>query len=393
MRLAIIRTHPTQYFSPLYHRLATIPGLQIKVFYVLKNRGQGEFDPGFNQNIAWDVSLLNGYEYEFVEPSPLPLRPTHVFECRSPKLIKKLKEGNFDAIFCAGYSLWLDWQILIYALGNKIPLICRPELNEKQSSRGLIKTFLRTSFLQWYFSQVSAFLYIGKRAKEDYLGFGGDNQKAFFSPYAIDNSVYSQSNETATSKKQLQKQMGFENCQCVLLFAGKFIPQKGFSLLVEALKLIDPQIKLGLLIVGDGPERESSLKQLSQTKLEHVYFAGFQNQSNMPKFYSSADVLVVPSIREPWGLVVNEAMASGIPVIASNCVGAAYDLVEEGKTGYIFESNNPKALAHSVTQFMKIFSAFGFSETYIKNKVSSFDIENAAQGFQSAIQFIRQSHK
>ncbi len=391
MRLAIIRTHPTQYFAPLFRYLAKIPGLRIKVFYVLKNRGQGEFDPDFNQEVTWDVSLLEGYDYEWVPPSPLPFKPKHVFECRSPRLIERLKEEKFDAIFCAGYALWLDWQVLLFAIGNKIPLICRPELNETPHPRGVLKTWLRTQFLSWYFSKISAFLFIGDKAKKDFLNFGGEPSKTFFSPYSIENDRFAPVDPTSANKKALRKAMGFNECDLVLLYVGKLIPHKGVDLLVEALSILirEKKYRIGMMIVGDGPKKTSILEKFHKINLQHFHFAGFQNQSHLPNYYYAADVLVVPSVKEPWGLVVNEAMASGTPVIASDCVGASYDLIEVGKTGYVFKSNDQESLAKTLVRFYETFSQSGFSSDYIRSKVSAFNIENSASGFVEALRSIK----
>lgn len=393
MRLAVIRTHPTQYFSPLFRSLSKVPGLELKVFYILKDRGRGEFDPGFNQKVSWDVDLLEGYEYEFVPAEPLPLRPKHIFESRSPKLIERLEEGNFNAVFCAGYALWLDWQIIFFALKNKIPLICRPEFNELGIHRGWLKTWIRTKILRWYFSKVSAFLFIGQKAREGFLGFGGNPSKAFFSPYSVKNESFSIPDFKNENKEALKRELGFQKCDLVLLYVGKLIPHKGVELLVQAIEKLECEIKIGLLLVGDGPEKENLLLKIKNLKLEHFYCAGFQNQTQLPKYYHTGDVLIVPSLLEPWGLVVNEAMASGTPVIASDMVGSAYDLVEEGKTGYMFESSDPISLAQAIQTFYKKSIESGFSSDYIRRKVAKYSIEEAVNGFMSALKSFSQANR
>ncbi|MBM4316123.1 MAG: glycosyltransferase family 4 protein [Deltaproteobacteria bacterium] len=393
MRLAIVRTHPTQYFSPLFRSLSKVPGLEVKVFYCLPDRGRGGFDPGFNQKIFWDVDLLEGYQYEFVPTAPLPFKPKHIFESRSPKLIKKLKEGNFNAVFCAGYALWLDWQMIFFALRNKIPLICRPEFNELGVHRGWLKTWIRKKILTWYFSKVSAFLYIGQKAREGFLSFGGNPSKAFFSPYSVNNNLFDVCDVRSQSKTQLKTEFGFQACDLVLLYVGKLIQQKGVDLLIQAIKRLEDKLKVGLLMVGDGPQSEMLLSKIKNLKLEHFHFAGFQNQSQLPKYYQVGDVLIIPSLVEPWGLVVNEAMASGTPVIASDRVGSAYDLVEEGKTGYMFEAENSHSLALTIEKFYQRSIESGFSGDYIRTKVSQYSIDRSVSGFTSALNSFSKTEK
>ena len=136
---------------------------------------------------------------------------------------------------------------------------------------------------------------------------------------------------------------------------------KGVDLLVEALSILirEKKYRIGMMIVGDGPKKTSILEKFHKINLQHFHFAGFQNQSHLPNYYYAADVLVVPSVKEPWGLVVNEAMASGTPVIASDCVGASYDLIEVGKTGYVFKSNDQESLAKTLVQFYETFAQAG----------------------------------
>lgn len=388
MRLAIIRTHPTQYFAPLYRALAQVPGLEIKVFYLFKDRGQGEFDPDFNQKISWDVNLLEGYDFEFVETSPLPFQPKHIFESRSPQLIRKLKSGKFDAIFCAGYALWLDWQVIFFAIRNNIPLICRPELNELGRRQNGLKNWIRKKILIWYFHKVSAFLFIGKKAKECFLNFKGDDSKAFFAPYSVDNESFKNSNVTNETKANLRSELGFKDCDLLLMYCGKFTSKKGIYLLPQALKHVAQKLKIGVLLVGDGSEKETLLKQLGELNLQHIHCAGFINQTQLPKYYGIADVLVVPSWLEPWGLVVNEAMACGTPVIASDRVGAAYDLIEDEKTGYVFTAGDPIALAKSIEAFYARFKSGLFNRDVILKRAEGYSIKESVKGFCQVLEYL-----
>jgi glycosyltransferase involved in cell wall biosynthesis len=389
MRLAIVRTHPTQYFSHLYRAIASTPGIDLKVFYILKDRGQGEFDPDFNQFVSWDTDLLAGYEYEFLAPAPLPFPPKHVFESRSTQLVQHLSAEKFDVLFSAGYALWLDWQVISYALKNKIPLICRPELNELGTVRPALKQWARASFLRWYFAQISAFLYIGKQSRKYYLEYDGEESKAFFSPYAVQNELFSLPPDSTKTRKHWKVELGFGNCDYVLLYVGKLTPVKGVDILIDSLKHLKQKHKVGVLIVGDGPLRAQFESQIKEIGIEHFHFAGFQNQSNLAKYYQTGDVLVVPSRIEPWGLVVNEAMASGLPIITSHTVGSAYDLIETDKTGWIFEGLNPLKLTQKIELFYNKLTKSGISQSYIQSKIKQYSTQEAAKGFKDALDYIK----
>ena len=120
-----------------------------------------------------------------------------------------------------------------------------------------------------------------------------------------------------------------------VLFVGRLSPEKGFPMVVEVVGALQAQgLEVGLLVVGDGPLRREYETLVSDRRLRHVLFFGFVQQAELPFYYGQADVLMVPSDSEPWGLVVNEAMACGLPVLCSRAVGAGYDLVKDGMTGY-----------------------------------------------------------
>jgi glycosyltransferase involved in cell wall biosynthesis len=120
-----------------------------------------------------------------------------------------------------------------------------------------------------------------------------------------------------------------------VLFVGRLSPEKGFPVAVEVVSELETQgFEVGLLVVGDGPLRREYEKLVSDRRLRHAVFLGFVQQAELPFYYGQVDVLIVPSVSEPWGLVVNEAMACGVPVLCSPAVGAGYDLVNDGATGY-----------------------------------------------------------
>jgi glycosyltransferase involved in cell wall biosynthesis len=134
----------------------------------------------------------------------------------------------------------------------------------------------------------------------------------------------------------------------VILFCGKFVEQKCPFDLLKAFVLLSEHCNASLVFVGDGPLRNAMEAFVAERQLEHVYFFGFRNQTELPACYALADVFVLPSSFEPWGLVLNEAMCFGLPVIASDQVGAAADLVRNGRNGFVYPVGNVEALAHQL---------------------------------------------
>ena len=177
-------------------------------------------------------------------------------------------------------------------------------------------------------------------------------------PYAVDNSRFqSLCGEAALRRETFRHELGLEPGRPVILFAAKFIPVKAPGDLLAAYQRAwvqatnaDGGKKPYLLFVGDGPLRGDLKSRAGTLKGTDVRFLGFRNQSEMPAFYDLCDVLVLPSHFEPWGLVINEVMNAGKPVIVSDCVGAAPDMVQPGVNGWIFEHGNVAALADCLSQ-------------------------------------------
>jgi glycosyltransferase involved in cell wall biosynthesis len=175
----------------------------------------------------------------------------------------------------------------------------------------------------------------------------------FSVPYAVDNAAFAQrATEASATRKSLRAELGLEAGRPVVLYASKFMERKRPEDLVAAFAKIAAQPTARrpyLIMVGDG-ERKTSLQDMAKSLgIEpSVRFAGFRNQTELPRFYDLCDVFVLPSQLEPWGLVVNEVMNAGRAVIVSDQVGAAADLVRDGENGFIFPAGNADALAKAL---------------------------------------------
>ena len=141
------------------------------------------------------------------------------------------------------------------------------------------------------------------------------------------------------------------------MFVGKLIKRKGVNLLLEAIKILKYNYRLNnncnFLIVGDGFMRNQLKKFVKDSELKNIKFYPFKNQNELKKIYRSADVFIMSSTREPWGLTVNEAMAAGNAVISSDNVGSSYDLIKNGKNGFIFKNGNAQDLANKIVKIVK----------------------------------------
>jgi glycosyltransferase involved in cell wall biosynthesis len=358
-RLAYIVTHPIQYQAPLFRLLAASGKLELKVFFFSDFSLHQHHEKAFGRSFKWDVNLTDGYEWEVLPRWGLghsaALRPR--WPVRGLK--ERLKAGHFDAVAVHGWGGHIGLlQALsaVNALG--VPILLRGESTPDKTSAQALRRRMRNSFCRKLFRCVAGFLCIGSLNRQFYRSFGVPESKLFLVPYAVDNLRFqSLRGEAALRRETFRHKLGLEPGRPVILFAAKFIPVKAPGDLLVAYQRVwlntaeaDRGMKPYLLFVGDGPLR-GELETLAGTaKGTDVRFLGFRNQSEMPAFYDLCDLFVLPSHFEPWGLVINEAMNAGKPVIVSDCVGAAPDLVQTGRNGWIFEYGNVPALADCLRQ-------------------------------------------
>jgi len=173
-----------------------------------------------------------------------------------------------------------------------------------------------------------------------------------------------------------------------MLYVGQLINRKGIYQLLKALsELHDPNV--GLLIVGSGPQGRELEEFCKDQNLENVYFEGFQQQEALLRYYSLADVLILPSFKEVWGLVVNEALASGIFVLCSSYAGAAYDLIKEGWNGILFNPHSIKELIILIRKAKEQAEDIRARRDAIsEHACHEFSIERSAKAFSNAVEAV-----
>jgi glycosyltransferase involved in cell wall biosynthesis len=351
-KLAIITTHPIQYYAPVFKLLAK--NCSVKVFYTLGEKV--DYDHGFKQAIDWDIPLLEGYDFEFVENIAKEPGSHHYKGVNNPTLVDKVSEFNPDAILTYGWSYHSHFKVLRH-FKNKISVWFRGDSNLLDEKTG-IKKLIRRIFLTWVYRNIDKAFYVGKANKAYYQALGLQPDELIFAPHAVDNDRFTC--ERSVETEQIKRELGIEDGDILIVFAGKFEEKKDPEILLSAfMEVNNPNAHL--LFVGNG-----DLKQRLKSKVEEdaphgfgitkrVHFMDFQNQSQMPAIYQTCDLFCLPSKGpgETWGLAVNEAMASGRAILISNKVGCAEDLVVNGVNGFIFEAGNKAELVARLHELIK----------------------------------------
>ena len=343
-RLAVLASHPIQYQAPLFRELAANPEIDLTVFFCSDHGLQAYRDEGFGLEVKWDLPLMGGYHSEFLSNlSPTP-NLSKFWGLINPEIMRRLRNGHFDAIIVHGWARFTNWLAMLTAFAYGIPVLVRGESNLLPSLLTW-KASLKRWILTPLFKRVSGFLSIGQYNAEFYQAYQVPKEKVFHVPYAVNNDYFlSQAEALLPRKQELKQALGIPDEMPVILFSGKLIEVKRPLDLLKAFEALTKTHPAALIYLGDGGLKPQLEAYARKTGLPQVHFVGFQNQSTLSRFFALADIFVLPSSSEPWGLVVNEAMCFGLPVIVSDQVGAAGDLVREGVNGFVYPSGQVSAL-------------------------------------------------
>lgn len=353
-----------------------------RVFYTWSQSQHGtHFDPGFGKRVEWDIPLLEGYEFSFEENIAKDPGSHHYKGLDNPALIQNIKQWKPDAVLVITWAHKSHLACMRY-FHNRVPVLFRGDstlLNEQPGVRKII----RKLFLQWVYRHVDVGMYVGTNNKQYYLRHGLRENELQFTPHAIDNSRFANCEaEAKEAAAGWRFKLGIPTNGVVFLYAGKLEPVKNPGLLLDAFKSFSNS-DTHLVWVGNGP-LEKELKERSRG-WGNIHFIDFQNQSQMPAIYHLADVFVLPSRSETWGLAINEAMACNRPVLVSSRCGAAIDLVQDGGNGYIFQSGNKSDLVEKMERLYSQQHHLREMGNQSFSRISRFSFENVCEAFEKVL--------
>jgi glycosyltransferase involved in cell wall biosynthesis len=384
-RLAIFTTHPIQYQAPWFRALAAADGLDIEVVfsYVPDAVRQGE---GFGVAFQWDVPLLAGYRYRLLATHDLP-PPLPTFARRwAGGIARTLEQIEPDAALVLGWQEISLVQALLVCRRRGIPIVLRGESNALRARPGLVQLLHRH-----YFSLCDAFLAIGRANADLYRAAGVPESRIVSAGYCVDNGRFVQAaTALAGERASIRRAWSIAHDAVCFAFVGKLEPKKNVLHALEGVRLARERGKaVHALVVGAGEQMQAARAFCAAHALP-ASFTGFLNQTEISRAYVAADALVLPSgFGETWGLVVNEAMASGLPVIVSDRVGSAHDLVIDGETGFVFSYGDTTALAARISHLAdaeEVRLAMGRSAR--RRVLSEYSIDHAVQQTLAAVSLV-----
>jgi glycosyltransferase involved in cell wall biosynthesis len=350
-RIAIVVSHPIQYFVPLYRRLAARADVEIKVFFTWHAGDAPVEDRGFGQIVAWDIPLTEGYDFERV-PNVAAERGTHRFlGLRNPDLVERVTAWHPDIVHITGWA-WFSHLRLLHRLHRRgMPTLFFGDSHLLDGDTAGPRWWFKSAVLRQVYSWPTGILVPGRANRAYCERFGVLREKLHPCPHSIEVGRFAPPQaeyEAEAARWRSELQIG--PYHKVLLYAGKFEPKKRPVELMRAVsRLRDPAVML--ILVGGGA-LHGEIDALAMAEPSRFRVLPFQNQSRMPVVYRLGDIFVLPSgYRESWGLAVNEALACGTPVIVSDRVGCAADVVDP-TCGRIFAWNDWNAFARAATELL-----------------------------------------
>lgn len=347
LRIAFVSSHPVPYHVPTYRALAAHPRVDLEVLYTHTHGVAETFDAGFGRAVKFDVPLLEGYRYRFLRN--IAVRPALTFAGQiNPELSLAVARGEYDAVVVHGYQSASTVAALIGPRRHGTRVLLRSESILNNPRRSLPKRIAKQILLRALFERIDHFLAIGTLSRRYFETYGVPRDRITVAPYTVDNDYFARLSEDARrDPAAARRRLGLPADRTLFLYCSKIVSHKRPLDVLRAFSRIRSVTHSALVYVGDGsqmPELRAEIDRLALGRDVHVL--GFRNQSDLPGIYGACDVFVQASEREPWGMVVNEAMACGLAICASDQVGSSYDLIVDN--GAQFPVGDVDHLAHTL---------------------------------------------
>ena len=345
--LTVVLTHPIQYYAPWFRHIERhAPEIALTVVHATEPTPEQQ-GVGFDRAFEWDVPLTEGYRSLTVRP-PLPedrVDSSSFTGLDAPEISRVIADTNPDVVMITGWYSVTLLRALIACRRLGIPTLYRGDSHLLSGPRNWKRPLwnLKTGFL---LRQFDGFLSPGQRVNEYLRWYGVPDYRIFRVPHAVDNEMFAATAapfQRPEARAAARERLGIAPDAFVPLFVGKLVPSKRPTNIVRAAARLERGASV--VFVGSGA-LEGELRTLAVELGVDLKLIGFLNQTELGEAYAIADCLVLPSdYPETWGLVVNEALATGLPCVVSNAVGCAPDMIRDGESGYVYPLGNVDALA------------------------------------------------
>ena len=385
-RVGFVNTHPIQYFAPFYRRINRSPDIEAVPIYLTDFSLRGEVDRQFGVAVTWDVDLLEGTNPLWVRGYKERELAPGVFRMLAPDIWTIVRRERFDALVIHGHNLGANHVATLAAKSVGTPVLYRGETH-LLLSRWRSRSPVRRAMMAAYYRTLAGFLAIGSRNRDYYCWAGVAEDRIFDFPYTVDNDrLIAAAELTSEQKAAERKRLGLRDGVPVVVYASKLMQRKHPDHLLEAaIGLRSEGLDFDLLFVGTGEMQEELRKRAAALSGPGAVFAGFVNQSAMPRVLASSDLFVLPAEDEPWGLVINEAMCCGLPILASEEIGAVADLVRPGQNGFPFKAGDVRGLMSALRTLISDQTLRERMSAESRTIISGWNYDRCVEGLRHAL--------
>src|SRR5262245_54534655 len=376
-RVLLLNNVPAPYFDPLFEKIGQESGWLLTVCY----------SSDWNKDVGWLESST----------AESPSHRTIILDRRNPAsksnrlgspaaaavaLLKVLSSEKPDYLICYGYTLAPQMTALLWAIMTATPFALIGDANRFNDSAAGVKRLIKTAWLKLLVGKAAALVAIGSANRMFWEFYGAREDKIFDAGFAVDNDFFA--NECRRRKEdaeRLRAQLGLTG-KTVFLFAGRLVRRKNVDLIIRAAQVLNDD-RIAVVIAGSGAEREALERLAGSSK--RIIFAGNVSPEELPLYYALSDALALPASQEPWGLVINEAMASGLAIIAHRHCGAAVDLVAEDN-GVTLETLSVEELRDAMRSVAGDRARLNSMKSRSHEKIEGWSIQAAARGIIRAVE-------
>lgn len=343
-RVLLVCSHPVQYAAPTFRLMAQDPRIEIQVAYCSLDGAESRVDPDFGIEVKWDVPLLEGYSWlAMANRSPIRRRGSF-FNLVNPRVWSLVRSRRFDVVVLhTGYLCATFWIAMLAAKCSGVAVLFGTDAhNLVPRDHKVWKFWIKKLLWPALFRLADVVIVPSSAGKLMMSSLGVADDRVVLTPYCVNNDWWIERSRRV-DRRAVRMRWGIPQDAIVVIFSAKLQPWKRPMDLLRAVSRLTSNAYL--VFAGEGPLRpdlESEAK--SSGVASRVNFLGFVNQSGLAETYAASDILVLPSDYEPFGVVVNEAMVCGCCPVVSDRVGARFDLVREGETGFVFPAGDIDAL-------------------------------------------------
>jgi glycosyltransferase involved in cell wall biosynthesis len=380
IRVGVFNTHPIQYLAPVWRHLAGDDRFRCTVYSLSDQGTTARVDPGFGTAVAWDVPLLDGYDHEFLARVPID----EAYALPIPHVEALLERERFDVVLLHGYAHAHSRQLLRLRHRGGYKVVMRAEFSDLLAEgRSRIRNFVRSMYLSGLYRRIDAFSSIGTDATEHLRRHGVSDDRIFVAPYSVDNELIDRQ-IAENPRDRSRAELGIDPAQRVILFSGKLIPRKQPLVLADAIARLADTSSVTVCYIGSGEQAAAVEARLRPILGPRLLMPGFVNQSRLGTYFAAADVFVLPTAHDTWGLVVNEAMQWGLPCIVSERAGCTRDLIVDGETGFLFRHDDVQGLASLLDRCLTNPELCQRIGQAARSRVAAFSSSAAAKGLGDA---------